>query len=356
MRLTQPVGKDITYHLYAARTECDSEGINQNSIVTHLIAVTNGMQRLIDTWYDSLRPGPLPDNLAAVRPGDEVMPNELTAVVRSFQLLVRCLTLLAGKTDPRSRISWGVVIYSCSKLFHSLLARITPSLTRIMTSPPAARARQPHEKIPIRGLHTAVLTQLFLALIASLGPHGNGAPPPVQQQLLDAATYLVLATVGDAIYVLSFGHARPATVREEIALDACVREAPEERATVDAAELRGLWRVVKKLLAVTRGFQAAKSAAARGRVWKRPAAGRNIGGTLTLDVRKRLERTLIRCIWSEDEGDEMEDVLEWPVFKGRMPRLPKGYVLQDTENHGWFFGEMFSLIGWGMLKKRDDED
>jgi hypothetical protein len=279
------------------------------------------------------------------------MPNELSAVVRVFQLLIRCLTLLEGKAD-HTRIGWGAVTYSCAKLFQTLLARITPSLTTITTSPPAARTRLVHEMKPTRGPHTAILTQLLLALLATLEP--RGPPIPAQQKLLDSVTYLVLAAVGDAIYVLSFGHARPATIEEEVALDARVREAPSERATVDAVELRCLWSVVKQLLAVTLKFQAAKSVAAGGQTG-RSAAARRVGGKLALDVRTRLERTLIRCIWSEDPGDEMEDVLEKPVFKGRLPRQPRGYVLQDTESQDWFFGEMFSLIGWGMLKKRDDE-
>ena len=311
--------------------------MNQNTVVSHLIAVTNGMQSVIDTWYDSLRLDPLPDNLAADRPGDEVMPNGLLAVVRSFQLLVRCLTLLAGKTDPCTRITWGAVIYSCSKLFQTLLARITPSLTTIMTSPPAARARQTHEKNPTKGPHTAILTQLLLGLLAAIGPHGGGAPPPAQQQLLDAATYLVLAAVGDAVYVLSFGHARPETIGEEVALDARVREAPGERAQVDAAELRCLWRAVKQLLAVTQRFQAARSAAATGKTGRSEAAGRSVGGKLALDVRKRLERTLIRCIWSEDQGDEMEDVLERPVFTGEVALIAEGVCFARHGKPGLVF-------------------
>jgi hypothetical protein len=202
----------------------------------------------------------------------------------------------------------------------------------------------------------AILTQLFLALLATLEPaHQGSSPQPAQQQLLDAVTYLTIAAVGDAVYVLSFGHARPATIREEVALDARVRETPSERARVNAVELRCLWRMVRQVLAVAKAFQVARGAVdARGLARRTVAAGRASGGKLSLDVRKRLERTLVRCIWREDQGDEMEDVLERPVFKGRLPRLPRGYVLEDTESQYWFFGEMFSLIGWGMLKKRDD--
>jgi hypothetical protein len=280
-----------------------------------------------------------------------MMPTGLSGVVASFQLLIRCLTLLAEKTDARGNRSWGALIYSCSKLFQSLISRITPCLTAIM-SPPAASPTTTRRGPPQRetnqagGPHIAILAQLFHTLLAALEPIQQPSPSPVRAplaQLLEAVTYLVLASVGDALYVLHTGHGRPATIREEIALDALVRRGGA-RARIDEAELQELWRAVKAVLAVTRGFQAAREGGAH--------AGRRGDGMLALDLQKRLERTLVTCIWSNDPGDEMEDVLRRPVFKGRMPNLPKGYVMQDSQD--WFFGEMFSLIGWGMLMRRDE--
>lgn len=313
--------------------------MNENSVVAHLIAVANEMQSLIDTWYHSLRVDTAGNNLADDKTSDVVIPNGLSGVVRSFQILIRCLSLAAGKTEPQTKSRWGAVIYSCSKLFEKLIFRITPSLTAIASL--EAAALQPCGNTG--GSHTSVLTQLFIALLNALEP--NNAP---HARLLDAITYLALSAIGDALYVLTSGHGRPASIREEIMLDKAALDAPaSERVRIVQAELANLWRLLKQILAVTLAFQRAKSPQAE----TGKAAGRSVG-KLSLDVRKRLERTLVRCIWRDDPGDEMEDVLQRPVFKGPLPKLPKGYVLQDTED--WFVGEMFTLLGWKMLKRNGD--
>jgi hypothetical protein len=212
------------------------------------------------------------------------------------------------------------------------------------------------------------LSNLFLELLTCLSP-----TCPAHLNLFEAIAFVVIDRSAELLYNIEFGHARAASISDELKMDESTigatppaspsRQSQNQEIGLACEEAKYIFPVLKRIIAMAQLFYQSPEEASKRNPTKPAGASRSkttgqnynpkTAAKLSIHVREKLQRTLIDCIWDEhDEGNEFEDSLRKPIFHGPLPQLPKGC----NEGPSWFKGEMWKLLGWEELGKERGGD
>lgn len=228
------------------------------------------------------------------------------------------------------------------------------SPTKSKASPIKGKAKQP-KQTNIKDNDTLnLITKLLCSVIDALD-----SKVELHKSLFEGFAYVVLKRLGSTLYLLIFGHARGATIEEEIE---AYNEEDEIEDTANGLPTSSKADLLKpaKLEApylihlLTRIMNAAPSHLDAAVLTKsgspKKAVKGSMKGALTINARERLQRTLIQCMFGEEEGkdDEFHDCLKMPAMKDIVLPTPK---VKEPEVQEWFKDEIWRLLGWEILSR-----
>ncbi|KAF2397909.1 hypothetical protein EJ06DRAFT_142893 [Trichodelitschia bisporula] len=284
-----------------------------------------------------------------------MLPPLLRAAARVWTALLTGLSALAAGTTDAEKQAHGAVTHAYCQAFDSMLSTLMRS---------AAAQAEKGRKHPL----PSALTRLLLALLAALDP----APLAGHPALFEGILSLLLARVGDQLFVLTFGHARGRSVEEDIELGAAAVGGDEpgaptgEPKTGETAEksvanakarallpllTRALVRADAFLLPVADGSDRNVKRGRTGKVQTGRLKQKGKGGLATV-TRERVQRALVEAVFGEVNGfggglgDEFVERLRRPP----VVTLPAG---QAVEEDGGFLGEVWRLVGWECLGREE---
>jgi hypothetical protein len=182
--------------------------------------------------------------------------------------------------------------------------------------------------------------------------------------LFEGITFCILSRLGDRLHHTVFGHIRAPTLEAEIMLSNAIDEIEDDgpspsrppqddeqkQIRLEAPYLIHLLNHIMKAapshLGAILSARASKAKQTTGNVPKR--------GTLTVEAKNCLQRTLVNCIFGTegvDEDDPLAYCLKMPVKPVASVTMPR---IKEPEVQDWFKGEMWRLLGWDILSKEGE--
>jgi len=182
--------------------------------------------------------------------------------------------------------------------------------------------------------------------------------------LFEGFAYSTLNKLGAGLYVCVFGHARGATLEDEISKS---NEPDEIEDNADLTPLSARDVDVRKakleapylIHLLTRLMNAAPAhlgpiiSSKTGKAKQTNNKG-SMKGTLAITAKDRLQRTLVNCMFGTegmDEDDPFMDSLKMPIMSSAPLPMPK---VKEAEVQDWFKEEVWRLLGWEILSKEGD--
>jgi hypothetical protein len=344
----------ILYHLFAIQKVLEMPTLDENCVAAHLIQVTHELGKHLNSiCKDILLQPPSRLEMAEAREISEEMSvfADLRAFERAFGLVLYYVTQL-----PRSQQntkSFGTVVYKCVGVFNQILENITAICRKVMLPDAFASRRTDLLSPRVRDRCLSLLTKVFLDLIRFWN-----ASSPLHFQLFEGVAFVVIERCGTLLYTLTFGHERTSNLEAEIEADQKALnsddEAQNETVKNASTEAKYLFMLLKRIMAIAPKFCGARSSDGNGISKATPTTSIRLAmARLPLDAKRRLQETLIQCIWNEKKDySDITDCLSKPVLHAPLPTLPKGHAA-TLENQSWFILEMWKLIGWDVLGRHN---
>lgn len=291
-------------------------------------AVLNAADRAVKLLLDGLRR--LPNSHGSA----EVTGHVKYAYVQMYSSLLECLDAMATLDVNRTE----------KEAYAATVGK--------KASPPKAKAKQQKQTNIKDNAALNLVTKLLCSIVDGLDPKLD-----VHRSLYEGFAYVILKRLGVTLYLLVFGHSRGATIEDEIRTYNEVDEIDEDDAEpntkgqpLKSAKLQApyLIHLLSRIMIYAPAHLDAVVLTTKGS--PRKAVKGSMKGALAIDARERLQRTLIRCMFGEEGGedDEFNDCLNMPALKG--PQFPTPKV-KEQEIQEWFKEEVWRLLGWETLSR-----
>jgi hypothetical protein len=295
--------------------------------------------------------------------------SEMSFAIRASARAFTSLLVGLGKISKygTERQLPSLVVCECVRMFKTILDSISDS-TRSTTE---TRSASPSRTNKTRTKATSstkesnaprTLVQLFNALMSYLDKND-----PDHREIFEGLLFVLMERVGKRLFYCTFGRNRSVTVQGDIALPLdhdhpAVIARQEVEALAVQLEVRSLVTILERAIAlapyhindrITSSSPACKSqktsSIARSLTMRNlPPASK---APLSTRAKDRLQRTLVNCIFGQDEHDEFSDVLRMPARLGGLPGIAK---VEDKAVNDWFQGEVWRLVGWDLLGRESE--
>lgn len=335
----------ILFHLFAVQEAMTKVPIRPTVVVAQLI---EALQPIIQGFRGFLKPsesssGEDFETETGLDVKDDIA--ELTALTRATGLVMHYLAELSKVEGHLKAI--GPLVYSCTTLYQTLLDVIMSATAKSQSKSKRSSKQKGTGMVKPKLLDTTA--KLFLDLIDLWDTSSAG-----NFQLFEAVLYLVTERVGALVYIFNFSHEQPATIFEELEMDQLHHDPNFGEPTIRENalfEAKYIHPIFKRLLILAPHFYQAKANHFPASAKPANTPGKKLTlSRLPLDAKMKLQETLVKCIWNEERGHgQIMECLSKPVLKGNLPTLPRGH----GENKNWFLDEVWKLVGWDVLKKRD---
>jgi hypothetical protein len=275
-------------------------------------------------------------HLGASDNDDNVQGQAIYAVVHMFR---KCLAAFATLSNAESR--------------RAIAAELT-----IQNASSKARLKAPRpfniKEIPSLSVFTHFLEGIVGMLDSKVEAH---------KALFDGFAYCVLQILGARLHRTVFGHVRAPTIEAEIMKSTAVDEieddgplaaTPRHNEEQKQGRLEGpyLIHLLNHIMKAAPSYLGLIQPA-NGRA-KLPTVSGLKRGTLTVEAKNCLQRTLVNCIFGNEgvSGDDsLSYCLKMPVKTAVSVTMPK---IKETEVPDWFQSEMWRLLGWDILSKEGE--
>lgn len=287
---------------------------------------------------------------------------ELTIIMgvcaRSFTSLLAGFHELPG--DVPGHLS-GAVVYECVNMFDKILDSIEYSSLLAASEACHTELSKAGCKAKTKGSSRITcpadaLTHLLYDLVSYLDRND-----PHQREVFEGWLYILLKRVGDNLYRFTFGQRRHDSVEEDIrySLPANQPHLTKQQKKIEHLAIqngaRAIMTVLKRALALAPYHLNPRSATHKAGGMARSASTRNLPTSsrvpLTAQMKERLQLTLIRCMFGEEDNDEFSNVLRRPAKSGRPP---KEQFVEEKDVGAWLEKEVWSLVGWDLLAKEKE--
>lgn len=314
---------------------------------------------LIPRNYDKLAMG----NLKGIIPVEKDR-SELSAVIqtcsRAWGSLIVGLEKISGENGNHLP---SLVVYECVKMFKTILDSLSPAARQIAHSRFANQSKSSKERGDCAttardtGPFRAV-AQFVNAAIGNLRKENQH-----HRDIFEGVLFLILEQVGKLLFYFTFDRQRGATIEDDITVSPAeddMRNIPRKITENIATRLEAqcLISMLDRAMGVAPHHMNNPLASRPSSSSSRRASGTGPSTPtkslprskvpLVSWARDRLQRTLIQCMFGDQDQDEFADVLRMPGTLGPLPRFPK---LDEGDVGDWFNGEVWKLIGWELLSK-----
>jgi hypothetical protein len=342
----------VMYHIFAVDEAFKKQPVDERCIAAHLFGAAHELDEMLGAICLYLSKDPPSLSLSHGlndEAGDTKGLEDLRAFERAYGLILGYL----ASSNEAQELALVPVVHKCVVIFQQFLtwvASISKSgQIRIESRSETGKLMesQTMSKFASGRLNT-ILTKALLDLIGFLSPKSR-----LHFQIFEGITFLVLQRSGSLLYSLNFGHDRGPSLEQEIEDDQATFAVGDIRDT-DAAksaslEAKYLFKVLKKVMTLAPQFYCAQSSTVTGRTRSGSLGAKRFPPSkLPLDAKRKLQETLLTCIWNEKRGHaDITECLTVPVLNGPLPALSKGYTLAKSQS--WFTAELWKLIGWEIL-------
>ncbi|KAK5167829.1 uncharacterized protein LTR77_007528 [Saxophila tyrrhenica] len=291
----------------------------------------------------------------------ETFSSVIVATGRSFRSLVIGFNKLGQVSDGAERR----VTYALVQMYEKLLGLFedtsaaelhgTGQTTVAQDRSLSKKAKQPANPTVKDVSCLNALTKLLCNMLDVLDAKSES-----HKTLFEGFAYVVLNSLGPKLYAIVFGDQRRQSVADEIANISYLEEFEEgaetvpkpETTAVQIAKLQApyLIHLLNHMMTAAPAHLGAIISAKTGK----PKAANNKGslkGALTIVAKERLQRTLVSCMFAQedaDENDPFKDCLSMPVSGGPALPMPK---LKGRDVKEWFQEEVWQLLGWEILSR-----
>lgn len=262
----------------------------------------------------------------------------------------------------------SLVIFECIRMFKTILASVSDSAQQIAYSRLSTQQSK-GSKNRVETSTTAretgpfrAVAQFINALIASLSKDDRH-----HREIFEGILFVLIERISRLLFYITFDRQRSATIEGDITISPTrddkrdvARQITESLAT--RLEAQCLVTMLDRAMGLaphhmnsplgSRPSSSNRRASSSFRTTPtKNSLARASTAPLVARARDRLQRTLVQCMFGEDEQDEFADVLRMPGTLGPMPKVPK---VEDSDVGEWFHGEVWRLVGWDLLG-RDTE-
>jgi hypothetical protein len=324
-----PCHQLIAYHLFNSKKLLKSRSLNVAGLSTHVLAMINQLGEVFEVLSSHLnRWHSKETNDATI-----VDPKEDTkSFINSFALALDILTEipLCHKDD----VDLGGVLYGCTMLYLKILNALSyVSLHGNLASTDTPTASSKSSTTPRNGLLIS-LKNLAIDLLRYLDLQS-----PIHFRIFEGFEYLIIERTGDLIYQTSFNHPRTGSIDLEIEADQATFGSQDQNAYTKATtkEAKQILPILKEILILAPQFYSIHSTERKLYLSR---------SSLSRDEKRRLQETLVRCVWNEDRGSKIMKPLLGPVSSTKASTEGVG---KKVDKEGSFVEEVWKLIGWEVL-------
>ncbi|KAF2799315.1 hypothetical protein K505DRAFT_294774 [Melanomma pulvis-pyrius CBS 109.77] len=358
-------GVTLTQTLYTGHKLYKQHEADPKAICFNLIESSRAIGSVISTIarnYDQLAQGRSSTSL-------EKDKSELSYAIRASARAFTSLLVGLGKISSNGcdRQLPNLVIYECVRMFKTILDSISESARLSVANLSASQARgkgsrsnapsSTKESNPPR-----TLAQFLNALISYLDKSD-----PNHREIFEGLLFILLERVGKRLFYCTFGRDRSATIEGDIVLPLAhnhptIIATQETEALAVRLEIRSLVIILERAIALAPYHINSRptSSSSVSKAKKTPGIARSLTfktlpsaskAPLSSTAKDRLQRTLINCMFGQEDHDEFSDVLRMPARLGGLPSLAK---VEDKDVNDWFQGEVWRLVGWDLLGREGD--
>jgi hypothetical protein len=344
----------ILYHIFSVQKLLNNTPVDEISISSHLIEGIRELCKRLNSICENVLLEPpsrlqMTDTCNASK--DMGIVADMKAFDRAVRLILYDLTRLPA-SQQKTKV-FGSVVYECLCIFRHILEYIRAICNKgILPNTNGSGLTEPLSQ-PARERCMSLVARVFLDLIGHLD-----AKSPLHFQLFEGVTYMIIERCGNLLYILNFGHESATSVEDEIEADQMTLGSgdKEQDGTAKAAgiEAKYLFMFLKRIMAIAPKFYGAQSSGKPGIAKVTPVTSVRLSITkLPLTAKRRLQKTLIKCIWNEKKDySDITDCLSKPVLREPLPTLPRGHTTA-LKNQSWFTTEIWKLVGWDVLGEYD---
>ena len=316
------------YHIHTTLKR--HRGIDPALLAHHLVRAASAVPQVIRQCYERVL------NPEDARAETTKLQNVLAACERTVAMLlvgVNRLSVLNGGEDVV-----GHVVYAFAKMFAAVLGCVELASDAETARDVAVRSGTTNTKVKTvlvgeDGSLLESITSLLTSMLEGLNPTFN-----THRALFEAFAFSTLEMLGARLYLVVFGHARPATLEEEIACSISTPTPSSSDSDDDddeAASLRDasfcktrlespyLIHLLSRVLAAAPSF-----------LDDTATAGTTGAGALTQLAKDRLQATLLQCMFGTEGLEDADPLLVIESLrmpgKGSKPLM----VPKDKEKHG----------------------
>jgi hypothetical protein len=225
--------------------------------------------------------------------------------------------------------SRGAVIYAFVHQFEKLLDHLTVKSSANANESAVQRSSS-------QMINT--VSQLLNAMLLQLEPEDTA-----QKELFEGFMNALIERAGSLLHLYTFGFPAGATIEANIELHEQV-DPSSPSYKFEMEELRNFIAILERAVSLAPHFLEAHP----GRKSK-PKASSKAGpnrSSLLPDSRERVQQTLIRAIFGEDQSEAFE-CLKAPV--PTMLKQPALTMIEDGNKKQWFTKQIWRLLGWEIL-------
>jgi hypothetical protein len=358
-------GANLTQTLYTTHKLYKQRHADPEAICFNLVQTSRAIGSVITTVaknHDQLMRGRSSTSL-------EKDTSELSCAIRaSARAFISVLVGLGAiSSNSAERQLPSLVIYESVNMFKTILDSIWDSARSALSTRSASpsRANKGRAKATSSTKESnapRTLAQFFNALMSHLDKND-----PNHREIFEGLLFILMERVGKRLFYCTFGRNRSATVEGDIALPpshdhpAVIARQDMETMAV-RLEVRSLVTILERAISlapyhinarITSTSPVSKSQKTSGiarslTVRNLPSASK---APLSTQAKDRLQRTLIKCMFGQDDHDEFSDVLRMPARLGGLPSVAK---VEDKDVNEWFQGEVWRLVGWELLGREGE--
>jgi hypothetical protein len=291
----------------------------------------------------------------------------LTISARSFMsVLVGITTMMDASRDDRLP---GLLICELAEFFKTTLLAIEQSAHQTANSFSSTSSSASAQPKSSKGKATTGVVKESIAarslahfLISLMGLLDK--TNPIHQRIFDAFAFLLIERVGKRLYYCTFGRHRSANIEASLTpLPEPTDPAAKAKQDTEALGIRLELKALVLILGRAMGLAPHHMNPPTSKVTKNSSTNR-IGRTLSMKTlpaapkgrlsslaKDRLQRTLVTCMYGQNQNDEFLDVLTKPMPSMRIGTLQNVAKIDDKDVEQWYKEEVWRLVGWDIMAR-----
>jgi hypothetical protein len=347
------LGNVILFHIHSAFRGSREENPRLDEVFKHLIQALVALRQhleLLENYFLEPKESPITDL---------DLLSHFRAISRSFGMILSCSNMPHAFSGSSSQENDSGITFKFIEIVQQILESIVHISVKSYLHTLGDEGNKSRSN-PLKGTErfSNLLVRLILELLTLLSPTSK-----LHFDIFEGFMYLILNQSAKLLYVLTFGHKQPVDhIEKEILRDQetflpNTMENPETNRA--SSEAKYVFMVLKRLLAVAPSFYKQS----QSNSWPNTLSGRSYSSRISAikpsvkttaqlpkQARQRLQETLVKCIWNDDNDPFFRDAIQRPSFTGNLPIVPNG---TDSEKTGaWFVNELWQLIGWDILGQK----